>query len=177
MLTVTHYIEFLSPTAQTLPTPQRYQPYFPGETRTFEGLSYQFSPFSIAGDISTDGNETGDYELIAPANLISSAKLGQASEDRQFIKVQTMLLTATPPLNENDYPKWLELNFLTSTICVCDSFGYTDKAPGEEDEEDAFAIVTLGLTSPLNFVAGTSPTRRLTTAQVGPLPASGGIIF
>ena len=177
MLTVTHYIEFLSPTAQPLPTPQRYQPYFPGETRTFEGLTYQFSPFSIAGDISTDGNETGDYELIAPANMISSAKLGQASEDRQFIKVQTMLLTAKPPSSPEDYPRWLETNFLTSTVCVCDSFGYTDKNPDEEEGEDNFALVTLRLTSPLNFVAGTSPTRRLTAEQVGPLPASGGITF
>jgi hypothetical protein len=177
MLTVTSYIEFLSPTAQPLPIPQRYQPYFPGETRTFEGLTYQFSPFSIAGDISTDGNETGDYELIAPANIISSGKLGQAAEDRQFIKVQTVLLTATPPLNENDYPRWRELNFLTSTICVCDSFGYTDKAPSEDEGEDNFALVTLRLASPLNFVAGTAPTRRLTAAQVGPLPASGGIVF
>jgi hypothetical protein len=174
MLTVAHYIEFLSSTAGQLPTPQRYQPYFPGEARTFQGLTYQFSPFSIAGDISSDGNESSDYELIAPANMISAAKLGQASEDRQFIKVQTVLLTATPPVNENDYPRWLELNLLTSTICVCDSFGYADAVP---DEEDSFALVTLKLTSPLNFVAGTAPTRRLTAEQVGPLPASGGIGF
>lgn len=174
MLTLTYYIEFLSSTAATLPTPQRYQPYFPNETRTFEGLTYQFSPFSIAGDISSDGNQSSDYELIAPANIISAAKLGQASEDRQFIKVNSMLLAATPPLNENDYPKWIELNFLTSTICVCDSFGYADAVPGEEDE---FAVVTLRLSSPLNFVAGTAPTRRLKAEQVGPLPASGGIAF
>lgn len=177
MLTVSHYIEFLSSTAEPLPTPQRYQPYFPGETRTFEGLTYQFSPFSVAGDISTDGNETGDYELIAPANMISSAKLGQASEDRQFIKLQTVLLTCTPPVDVNDYPRYRELNFLTSTICVCDSFGYTDKNPDDEEDEDSFALVTLKLTSPLNFVAGTSPTRRLTAEQVGPLPSSGGITF
>jgi hypothetical protein len=174
MLTVTHYIEFLSATATALPTPQRYQPYFPNETRTFQGLTYQFSPFSIAGDISSDGNQSSDYELIAPANMISAAKLGQASEDRQFIKVDTVLLTSTPPLNENDYPKYFELNVLTSTICVCDSFGYSDAIP---DEEDSFAVVTLTLTSPLNFVAGTAPTRRLTAEQVGPLPSSGGIAF
>lgn len=174
MLTVTHYIEFLDANGATLPVPQRYQPYFIGETRTFNGLQYQFSPFSIAGDLSTDGSESGDYELIAPANIISTAKLWQASEDLYLIKISTVLLVGSPAVDENGYPTWNELNFLSSTICVCDSFGYADSVPGEEDE---FSAVTLKLTNPLNFVAGTAPTRRLTVAQVGPLPSSGGITF
>jgi hypothetical protein len=174
MLTVAHYIEFLAADATPLPTPQRYQPYFPGETRTFNGLQYQFSPYSIAGDVSTQGAEAGEYELIAPANIISASKLWQASEDRYFIKVFTVLLACTPPADENDIPEWNEVNFLSSTICVCDSFGYADSIPGEEDD---FSPVTLRLANPLNFVAGTAPTRRLTFAQVGSLPASGGITF
>jgi hypothetical protein len=174
MLTATHYIEFLDSTGASLPVPQRYQPYFPNETRTFNGQAFQFSPFSIAGDVSTDGTESGEYELIAPANVISAAMLWQASEDRYFIKVLTVLLVATPPISASDVPDWSELNFLSSTICVCDSFGYADAVPGEEDE---LALVTLKLANPLNFVAGTSPTRRLTADQVGPLPSSGGITF
>lgn len=174
MLSVTHYIEFLNADATPLPSPQRYQPFFVNEIRTFGGLQYYFSPFSIAGDISTQGSESGDYELIAPANVISAAQLWQASEDRYFVRVRTVLLVATPPSDENDIPRWNELSFLSSTICVCDSFGYSDSIPGEEDD---FSPVTLRLTNPLNFVSGTAPTRRLTTAQVGPLPASGGIVF
>jgi hypothetical protein len=174
MLTVTHYIEFLDASGVPLLVPQRYQPYFIGETRTFDGAQYHFSPYSIAGDLSTDGNESGDYELIAPANIISTAKLWQASEDLYLIKISTVLLVGSPPTSENGFPTWAELNFLSSTICVCDSFGYTDSIPGEEDE---FSVVTLKLTNPLNFVAGTAPTRRLTVAQVGPLPSGGGITF
>lgn len=174
MLEPTHYIEFLDSSGASLPVPQRYQPYFIGETRTFQGQSYLFSPYSIAGDMSTDGNETGDYELIAPASMITTAKLWQASEDLNLIRISTVLLVGTPPANENGYPTWTELNFLSSTICVCDSFTYTDAVPGEEDE---FSAVALKLTNPLNFVAGTAPTRRLTVAQVGPLPSSGGITF
>jgi len=174
MITITHYIEFLSSAGATLPIPQRYQPYFIGESRTFDGLTYNFSPFSIAGDISTDGNESGDYELLAPANVISSAKLWQASEDLRLIKISTILLAGSPPSDVNGFPTWTELSFLSSTICVCDSFGYTDSIPGEEDQ---YSVVTLKLTNPLNFVAGTAPTRRLTAAQVGPLPSSGGITF
>jgi hypothetical protein len=174
MLTATNYIEFLSSTGGALPTPQRYQPYFPGETRTFNGQTFQFSPFSVAGDSSTQGTESGEYELIAPANVISAAKLWQASEDRYFVKVLTVLLVSIPPADENAIPTWQELNFLSSTICVCDSFGYADAIPGEEDE---LSLVTLKLANPLNFVAGTAPTRRLTADQVGPLPSSGGLTF
>lgn len=174
MLTVTHYIEFLDSSGVPLLVPQRYQPYFIGETRTFNGQTYQFSPFSIAGDMSTDGNESGDYELIAPGNIISTAKLWQASEDLYLVRVYTVLLAGQLPSDENGVPTWSELNFLSSSVCVCDSFGYADSVPGEEDE---FSPVTLKLTNPLNFVAGTAPTRRLTVAQVGPLPSSGGISF
>jgi hypothetical protein len=174
MLTVTHYVEFLNAVGGQLQSPQRFQPYFPGETRVFNGNEYQFSPFSIAGDVSSQGTETGDYELIAPANMISSAMLWQASESRFYIKVQTVLLVGTPAGSANAYPTWTELNFLSSTICVCDSYAYTDAVPGEED---ALSVVTLKLTNPLNFVTGTAPTRRLRADQVGPLPASGGITF
>jgi hypothetical protein len=177
MLSVTHYIEFLDSSGSPLLVPQRYQPYFPEETRTFDGLTYQFSPYSIAGDISTDGSESGDHELIAPANMISGAKLWQASEDSCLIKVLMVLLTGTPPQDENSVPTWSELNFLSSSIFVCDTFSYSDAIPGEEDDENSFSPVTLRLTNPLNFVAGIAPTRRLTAAQVGPLPSSGGITF
>jgi hypothetical protein len=174
MLTVIPYIELLSSSGGQLSPRQLYQPYFAGETRTFNGLSYQFSPFSIAGDLSSEGTESGDLELIAPANMLSAALLWQASEDRRFIRVSNMLLAGTPPAGETGYPTYAEIGAISSTICVCDSFAYTDAIPGEEDE---LALVTLKLTNPLNFVAGSAPTRRLTAAQVGPLPASGGIAF
>jgi hypothetical protein len=174
MLTVAHYIEFLSATATALNPRQLFQPFFPAETRSYGGANYQFAPFSIAGDVSTGGSDSGEFELIAPANTISAATLWQASEGRYFIRILTLLLAGTPPANETGYPTWTELSTLSSTICVCDSFGYADEVPGEEDK---FAPVTLRLANPLNFVAGTAPTRRLTAAQVGPLPSSGGITF
>ena len=174
MLTVTHYIQFLGPSGEQLDGGERYQSYFINEVRTFNGNQYAFSPFTIAGDASTDGSESGDYELTAPANAISGAKLWQASEDRYLIKIYTVLLFGELPLDETGVPTWNELNFLSSTICVCDSFGYADAVPGEENQ---FSPVTLRLTNPLNFVSGASPTRRLTAAQVGPLPSSGGITF
>jgi hypothetical protein len=177
MLYATHYIEFLTPSGDPFQAPQRYQPYFIGETRTFNGLQYQFSPYSIAGDISTDGNESGDFELIAPGNMIATAKLAQASEDLNLIKISTVLLVGTPASSVNGYPIWTEVSFLSSTICVCDAYGYTDAISDQQDDDDNFPVVTLRLANPLNFVTGIAPTRRLTAAQVGPLPSSGGITF
>ena len=177
MLIVVPYIEILTAAAAQLSPRQLYQPYFPGETRTYNGLSYQFSPFSLAGDYSSDGDESRELELIAPANVISASLLWQASENRRFIKISNMLLIGTPPADATGYPEYDESSVLSSTIYACDSFAYTDAVPGEEDEEDQMALVTLKLVNPLNFVAGTSPTRRLTADQVGPLPASGGLTF
>lgn len=174
MLRTTHYIEFLGPSGATLPGAQCFQPYFIDETRVFNGKSYAFSPYMIAGDITTDGNESGDYELTSPANPISGARLWQASENLELIKISTVLLVGEPPLSQAGIPVWSEVSLLSSTICVCDSFGYADSVPGEEEQ---FSPVTLRLTNPLNFVSGSAPTRRLTAAQVGPLPSSGGITF
>jgi hypothetical protein len=174
MLRAIHYVEFLDSSGEPMQAPECYQPFFPGETRFFDGKAFQFSPFTISGEVSTSGNESGDYELIAPANMISTAKLWQASEDRRLVKVYTVLLVGQLPSSETGMPTWTEVNYLSSTICVCDSFSYADAVPGEEDD---FSPVTLRLTNPLNFVAGTAPTLRLTAAQVGPLPSSGGITF
>lgn len=174
MLDTSTYIEFLKSDATEFSPRECFQPYFINETRNFDGKAFSFSPYSIAGDISTDGSESGEFDLIAPANEISGAKLWQASSDRLFIKIYAILLVGSPPANADGIPTWSELSVLSSTICVCDSFGYSDTVPGEEEE---FSPVTLKLVNPLNFVAGTAPTRRLTAAQVGPLPSSGGITF
>jgi hypothetical protein len=177
MLKVAHYIELLDSSAASLPVPECYQQLFPGETRNFNGKSWQFSPFSIAGDVSTDGGEAGDHELIAPANIISISKLWQASGNRQFIRILTVLLAGTPPSDNTGIPEWTEVSLLSSSIYACGAMGYSDSADDMGEAGDDFAPVTLALVNPLNFVSGTSPTRRLTAAQVGPLPSSGGIAF
>lgn len=176
-LTVAQYIEFLDSSGNTLGANERFQGRFPGQTRTFNGKNYLFAPFSIAGDLSTDGTETGDYELIAPANIITGPKLWEASEGRYIVKIWNVLLVCAPPVSEDDLPEWSEVNFLSESIRVVDSYSFSDAVPSAEEEDESFAVVTLKLISPLDYVAGTAPTRRLTAAQVGPLPTSGGLTF
>lgn len=176
MLTIAYYIQFNAPDGQPL-TPagvRSYQNFFIGEPRSFGGVTYQFAPFSLSGDLATEGAENGEAELLAPANVLSGAVLWEAVNQRFLIQVQTVLLTGTPPANREGIPVWSEAGALACDLWICDGLSYTDAVPGEDE---AVAVFALRLTSPLNAVSGNSPTRRLTDAQVGALPSSGGITF
>lgn len=176
MLELGYYIEFLGPQGQAL-TPagvRAYQNFFIGETRAFGGINYQFAPFAISGDISTEGAINGEAELLAPANLLTGGVLWESVQQRFLLQIRTVLLTATPPGDATGIPTWSEAGTLSCDVQICDGLAYTDAVPGESDQVPVFA---LKLTSPLSAVIGTSPTRRLTAAQVGALPSSGGITF
>jgi hypothetical protein len=151
-----------------------YQNFFVGETRSFAGGLYQFAPFSISGDLSTEGAENGEAELLAPANILTGAVLWEGANANYLLQVRTVLLTGTPPETRAGIPTWAETGTLACDLWMCDSMSYTDAVPGEEESAAVFA---LRLTSPLNAVSGLSPTRRLREDQVGPLPSSGGITF
>jgi hypothetical protein len=176
MLTVAHYIQFLGPDGTPLaPAGVRsYQNYFIGQARTFGSVEYQFAPFSISGDVSTEGAENGEAELLAPANFLSGAVFWEAASQQFLLQVQTVLLIGTPPETVDGYPIWSEAGALSCDLYICDAMTYTDAVPGELD---ATAVFALKLTNPLNFVTGNSPTRRLRDDQVGALPSSGGITF
>lgn len=176
MLDLAYYIEFLAPDGQAL-TPagvRAYQNFFVGETRTFNGISYQFAPFAISGDLSTEGAENGEVELLAPANMLTGAVLWEGVQRRFLLQIRTVLLTAAPPADRTGVPSWSEAGALACDVQICDGLTYTDAVPGENEAAPVFA---LKLTSPLSAVTGTSPTRRLTAEQVGALPSSGGITF
>jgi len=176
MLEIGYYLQFLAPDGRPL-TPanvRSYQNFFIGETRSFAGGSYQFAPFSISGDLSTEGAESGEAELLAPANILTGAILWESAELRYLLQIRTVLLTGTPPANRSGIPTWTEAGTLSCDVRVCDGMSYTDAVPGESESAAVFA---LRLKSPLNAVVGTSPTRRLRDDQVGALPSSGGITF
>ena len=173
MLEVGYYIQFLAFNGRPLSV-RYYQNFFIGETRPLNGNSYQFAPFSISGDLSTEGANSGQAELIAPANILSGAILWESIERRYLLQIRTVLLTGIPPTTLNGLPTWTEAGTLSCDVRVCDGLSYTDAVPGESDSAAVFA---LRLQSPLNTVTGISPTRRLRDDQVGALPSSGGITF
>jgi hypothetical protein len=173
MFAVAYYIEFLEPDGQTTSS-QKFQNFFVGQTRNFDGKSFAFAPFAISGDIGTQGAESGEAELIAPANLLVGSTLWDSVNSRYLLRVRTVLIVGTPPEELPGVPSWEELGLLACDIRVCDALTYADKVPGEDDSP---ALFTMRLSNPLNTVIGTSPTRRLRDDQVGALPSSGGITF
>ena len=174
MFAVAYYIEFLEPDGQELAGSQGLQNFFVGETRGIDEKDYVFAPFTIAGDIGTQGAESGEAELIAPANIISGALLWGSVNSRYLLRVRTVLIAGAPPEELPGVPAWEEIGLLACDIRICDGLSYADTVPGEDDSP---ALFTMRLANPLNTVIGTSPTRRLRDDQVGALPSSGGITF
>lgn len=176
MLALAYYLQFMAPDGRPL-TPagvRSYQNFFIGEARVFGGMTYQFAPFSLSGDLSTEGAENGEAELLAPASILSGAVLWEAANQRFLVQIQTVLLTGAPPGDREGIPTWAEAGALACDMWICDGLAYTDAVPGEDE---SVAVFALRLTSPLSAVVGTSPTRRLRDDQVGALPSSGGITF
>ena len=176
MLAIAYYIQFMQPDGQAL-TPanvRHYQNFFIGETRSFAGGEYQFAPFAFSGDLSTEGAESGEAEMVAPANIMIGAVAWEAVSARYLLQIRTVLLTGTPPGDASGIPTWTEAGTLACDMRVCDGLAYADAVPGESESA---AIFTLRLRNPLSAVVGTSPTRRLRDDQVGALPSSGGITF
>lgn len=176
MLAVAQYISFYAPDGQPL-TPagvRDYQNFFIGETRSWGGVTYLYAPFVIGGDISTEGSQNGDAELLAPANLLTGAVLWEAAQNRFLLDIKTVMLNGAVPGSPDGAVTWTEQVTVASEVWCCDGMSYSDDVPGETD---ALATVILRLTSPLNAVTGQAPTRRLRDDQVGALPASGGISF
>lgn len=176
MLAIAYYAQFMAADGRPLePANVRsYQNFFIGETRSFAGGLYQFAPFSISGDLSTEGAESGEAEILAPANIVTGAVLWESTELRYLLQIRTVLLTGTPPGDRSGIPTWTEAGTLACDMRICDGLTYTDAVPGEDE---SVAVFALRLRSPLNTVVGTSPTRRLRDDQVGALPSSGGITF
>jgi len=179
MLDIAHYIWLGVGTE----TGGRYQNFFVGKSDSlgvqnvednFLGGSYEFAPFAVSGDVSTQGAEGGEVELLAPANILTGAKMWQSVRERFLVEIATVMLSGSPPQEPDGLPIWTTLGYVSLDYFVCDSLSYTDAVPGETD---AVAVFALRLTSPLSVVNGSSPTRRLRADQVGPLPASGGIAF
>lgn len=176
MLAIGYYVQFLAPDGQRLsPVGVRsYQNFFISEVRAWNGGTYVYAPFVVSGDLSTEGSDNGEAEILAPANMLTGAVFWEAAQDRFLVQVETVLLLGTPPVTPDGVVAWAEQATVACDIWCCDGMSYTDDIPGETESS---ATVLMRLTSPLNAVAGNAPTRRLRDDQVGALPASGGISF
>lgn len=146
------YIRLLN--ANGSDTGYRFQNFFHGDARTYNGQNYTYSGFGFSGgtlDLEA-GNITAS--LVFGANELSLAVFTQAVNDRWLVVLRTV---------------WLDPDTLAeSALYSQETYAIT----GLEHDNSRMSI---RLGSPLDAVRENAPRRSLTQQLVGSLPTTGEI--
>ena len=152
MLAIGIYLKLLLPDGTD--SGYRFQNFFQGETRTYDGDSYIFGAFGFSGGtLDLEGGNIA-ASMVFALNDLSLSVFTQAANDRWLAQIRTV---------------WLEP----------DTFNETS-----QHSEELYAItginhdnsqLSVRLGSPLDAVQSNLPRRVLTTALVGELPSTGQI--
>ena len=152
MLAIGIYLKLLLP--EGTDSGFRFQNFFQGETRTYDGDSYVFGAFGFSGGtLDLDGGNIS-ASMVFVLSELSLSVFSQAANDQWLAQIRTV---------------WLEP----------DTFNETS-----QHSEELYAItginhdssqLSVRLGSPLDAVQSNLPRRVLTTALVGELPSTGQI--
>ena len=152
MLAIGIYLKLLLP--EGTDSGFRFQNFFQGETRTYDGDSYVFGAFGFSGGtLDLDGGNIS-ASMVFVLNELSLSVFSQAANDQWLAQIRTV---------------WLEP----------DTFAETS-----QHSEELYAItginhdnsqLSVRLGSPLDAVQSNLPRRVLTTSLVGELPSTGQI--
>ena len=152
MLAIGIYLKLLLPSGAS--SSYRFQNFFQGETRTYNGSSYVYGAFGFSGGtLDLDGGNIS-ASLVFSLNALSLAVFGQAVNDKWLAEIRTV---------------WLDPDTFNETT---------------QHSEELYAItgfnhnlsqLTVRLGSPLDAVQSNLPRRVLTTDLVGELPSTGEI--
>ena len=132
----------------------RFQNFFAGATRKWEGQSYQFAGFGYGGASSDNQGGNIDAQLIFSVNDLSLNLAVEAADNRWIAIVKTVWLD----------PDSLEekANYMRDTFMIT---GF---------DHDNLTL-TLRLSSPMDAVTAEVPRRRLTEKLVGAMPSTGEV--
>jgi hypothetical protein len=152
MLAIGIYLKLLLP--EGTDSGYRFQNFFQGETRTYDGDSYIFGAFGFSGGtLDLEGGNIS-ASMVFALNELSLSVFSQAANDQWLAQIRTV---------------WLEP----------DTFNETS-----QHSEELYAItginhdssqLSVRLGSPLDAVQANLPRRVLTTSLVGELPSTGQI--
>lgn len=137
-------------------TAYAYQNFSVNQTRTYDGVAYQFVPFAVSTGAGSKGGDRSEAVLAAGANAISVNVFAEAVESRWYLRVRTVALD---PVTFAD-----------------DVLIRTELWRVARYELDGERIV-MRLTSPLDAVRDQVPKRYLNAALVGSLPSTGSLIL
>ena len=146
------YIQLLNPNGSD--TGRRFQNFFQGETRTYEGLDYIPAAFGFSGGTLDLQGANITASLVFALNQLGLTIFDQAARDQWLVRIRTVWLDPDTLDESNTYSE--ELYAVT---------GY--------EHDSSRLSVRLG--SPLDAIAENAPRRSLTSALVGSLPTTGDI--
>lgn len=155
-IAVANYIRFESKTGTPLEN-RRYQNFFVGETRTWEGEEYRYAPFIVSGTISNRGGDTPRASIVSIPNDITMSFISTMVLDYRLVRVNSVSLT------QSESGAFTEGQLLSTEVWSC--------VNGTQDYEK----VSLTLSSPLDATRSQIPRRVLSSYLVGSIPSSGTV--
>ena len=151
-LAVGTYIQFLN--ADGSDAGYRFQNFFQGETRTYQGQTYVFAGFGFSGGTLDLQGANIQASLVFALNQLSLSVFTEAARDFWLVRIRTV---------------WLVPDTLEETTTHSEEL----YAVNSISHDSSRLSVELG--SPLDAVQKNAPRRVLTVAMVGALPSTGQI--
>jgi hypothetical protein len=148
------YLQFV--TREGAPTGYAFQQFYPGQARTYGGVSYFYKDFQYSGPMRESGFANAEAFLVFNAETLTLNIWKQACDDLWVARIRTV---------------WLDSETLEETSVT------TLQTYSVQTYQNDGQVVTLTVGSPLDAIGADFPARVLTTALVGNLPPSADMRF
>ncbi len=130
------------------------QNFFAGESRTYEGMQYNFASFGYSGNTTDLQAGNINASLVFSMNELVLNMATEAADNRWIVNVRTVWLDPDTLLEQATY---------TTDVFMITGFDHDHQR------------LNMTLSSPLDAISGDVPRRRLTEALVGALPSTGQV--
>lgn len=168
-ISLAHYIRFKYKDGTYVPS-RSYQNFFVGESRTLSGVTYQFAPFKITGNISNKGGDTAQASITTIPNALTVGVTTEAVINYWLAEISTIMITSASSAPESgnqiigtESGSFTEAGIISTEIWSCSTMG--------QDYEK----ITVTLSSPLDAARKQVPHRVLSQGLVGSVPTTGSI--
>ena len=162
------YIRFQTRAGQDIPA-RMFQNIFPNETRVWGGISYDFAPFVVLGNVSTRGSDSAQAQLDTVINGLTVPLINEAVVNNWAVRVETVSVARTGPDNP-----FTEVSSIAIQFWPIKGASFQESEDGDGEEEGR---LSLRLQSAYDAVNRQWPRGVLTSDRVGYLPPTGDIFL
>ncbi len=134
----------------------RFQNFYVGETRRWDGKNWVFSGFGYSGSTTDLQGGNVDAQLVWPVNDLTLGLCREAVDERWIVEVKTVWLNPDSLVEKTEF--------------MNDVF----MAVGFDHDTER---ISLRLSSPMDAISVDVPRRRLTETLVGAMPSTGEILL